>query len=314
MKTLSKLLSMAVTVMVISVITFAVFQLLPGDPAQLILGTEAQPEALAALRERLGLNQPLAVRFMAWLKGMFVGDFGISISYDVPVLKLIVNNLAVTLGLALYSMVLAVLLGLPLGIYAAVRHGSAADYIVLFLSQLGLAIPSFWMGIVLILLFATTLRIFGVSGYIPWHQSLWGALKSLTLPAVALALPRAAVVLRMARSSMLSVLREDYVRTAYSKGLSHGVVVYKHALKNALIPVVTVVGLQLAGLLAGAIVVEQVFALPGIGNLLLVALGKRDLPLMQGLVMFIASGVVVINTLTDLLYSMLDPRLKRGGL
>lgn len=300
------------TILAIGVITFLVFQILPGDAAQLILGTEADPEVLATLREQLGLNMPLGQRLWHWVTSVIRGDLGVSLSFNLPVNRLVLTNIGLTIGLSLYSMLLAVVIGLPLGIMAAVKNRKSIDYIILVVSQIGLAIPSFWMGLILILVFAIFLQVFNIGQYVMWRESIGGALRALTLPALALALPRAAVIVRITRSSMLDVLKKDYIRTAHSKGLRESTVVYRHALKNALIPITTIIGLQLTELMAGAIIVEQVFALPGLGSLLLRAVGRRDLPLLQGIALSIAVGVVLVNLLTDIIYTRLDPRLREG--
>ncbi|MDH7486693.1 MAG: ABC transporter permease [Anaerolineae bacterium] len=301
--------SFLLTLFLISLVTFVVVQVVPGDPAQLILGTEAPPEALAELRAQLGLDRPLPLQYLSWLSGVLRGNLGVSLRHGRPVAALIAGRLPVTLSLAFLSLILAVFLALPLGILAAVRQRSALDYGVLVFAQAGLALPSFWIGILLILLFALSWRWLPSGGYVPWGQSLLGALRTLAMPVLALGLPMAGVLARLVRASMLEELTRDHIRTARAKGLSEAQVILRHALKNALIPTVTVLGLQLGFLLGGSIVVEQVFALPGLGRLVLFAINNRDLPLIQGLVLFIAALVVVINFLVDLAYAWLDPRI-----
>ncbi len=304
-----RLPSLVLTLLLISLVTFVVVQVAPGDPAQLILGTEAPPEALADLRVQLGLDRPLPLQYLSWLGGVLRGDLGVSLRHGRPVAALIAERLPVTLSLATLSLVVAVLLALPLGVLAAVRQHSAFDYGVLVLAQAGLALPSFWIGILLILLFALSWRWLPSGGYVPWTESPLGALRSLAMPVLALGLPVAGVLARLVRASMLEELARDHIRTARAKGLSETQVIVRHVLRNALIPTVTLLGLQLGFLLGGSIVIEQVFALPGLGRLMLFAINNRDLPLIQGLVLFIAALVVVVNFLVDMAYTWLDPRI-----
>lgn len=304
-----RLPSLLLTLFLISVVTFAVVQVVPGDPAQLILGTEAPLEALADLRAQLGLDRPPLQQYLSWLSGVLRGDLGVSLRHGRPVATLIAERLPVTLSLATMSLALAVLLALPLGVLAAVRQHSALDYGVLVFAQAGLALPSFWIGILLILLFALRCRWLPSGGYVPWGESPLEALRSLAMPILALGLPVAGVLARLVRASMLEELSRDHIRTARAKGLSETQIVVRHILRNALIPTVTLLGLQLGFLLGGSIVIEQVFALPGVGRLLLFAINNRDLPLIQGLVLFIAALVVTINFLVDMAYTWLDPRI-----
>jgi peptide/nickel transport system permease protein len=306
---LRRLPSLLLTLLLISLVTFVVVQVVPGDPAQLILGTEAPPEALADLRAQLGLDRPLPLQYLSSLSGVLRGDLGVSLRHGRPVAALIAERLPVTLSLAILSLALAVLLAVPLGILAAVRQHSALDYGVLVFAQAGLALPSFWVGILLILLFALSWRWLPSGGYVPWGQSPLGALRSLAMPILALGLPVAGVLARLVRASMLEELAHDHIRTARAKGLSEAQVIVRHALRNALIPTVTLLGLQLGFLLGGSIIIEQVFALPGVGRLVLFAINNRDLPLIQGLVLFIAALVVTINFLVDMAYTWLDPRI-----
>ena len=304
-----RLPSLVLTLLLISLVTFVVVQVVPGDPAQLILGTEAPPEALADLRAQLGLDRPLPLQYLSWLSGMLRGNLGVSLRHGRPVATLIAERLPVTLSLATMSLALAVLLAVPLGVLAAIRQHSALDYGVLVFAQAGLALPSFWIGILLILLFALSLRWLPSGGYVPWGESPLGALRSLAMPVLALGLPVAGVLARLVRASMLEELGRDHIRTARAKGLSEPQVIVRHVLRNALIPTVTLLGLQLGFLLGGSIVIEQVFALPGLGRLVLFAINNRDLPLIQGLVLFIAVLVVGINFLVDMTYTWLDPRI-----
>ena len=302
--------ALAATLLFVSALVFVVVRVLPGDPAAIIMGTEGSPEALARLRESMGLNQPLTVQYAQWVGGALRGDLGHSIQYDVPVGGLIVSRLPVTLPLALLAALFMVAAALPLGIYAATHHRRGGDYLAMIVSQVGISVPQFWSGLLLILLFSVHLGWVSSGGFEGWSSGLAPALRSLLLPAIALGLFQAAVLVRATRSAVLDVLREDYVRTARAKGLSERRVINVHTFRNALIPVVTVAGIQLGQLMAGAIVLESVFALPGLGRLALGAISARDLPVVQGVTLFVASSIVLINFAVDLAYGMLDPRIR----
>jgi peptide/nickel transport system permease protein len=289
---------------------FVVIRILPGDPALVIMGTEGSPEAAARLRESMGLNRPLAVQYLDWLARALHGDLGRSIQYDVPVGGLIVSRLPVTLPLMGLAAAFMVAAALPLGIYAATRHRRLGDYLTMIVSQVGIAVPSFWAGLLLILLFSVRLGWVQSGGFAGWSEGPWPAVRSLLLPAVALGFFQAAVLVRATRSAVLDVLREDYVRTARAKGVRETLVVVKHTFRNAMIPVVTVAGLQLGQLIAGSIILESVFALPGLGRLALGAITARDLPVVQGVTLFVASCIVAINFAVDLTYALLDPRIR----
>ena len=297
---------------VISLTVFAVLFVLPGDPAQIILGINATPETLANLRAELGLDQPFWTQYGSWIAGLFTGQGSRSINYDMPVYDLILSRLAVTGPLALMAIVFAVVISLPFGIYAAQHQNRPGDVVVMAFTQLGLAIPEFWLGILLILLFAVQWGLFSAGGFPGWDVSFWGSLKALILPAFALGVIRASILTRLTRSSMLEVLREDYIRTARAKGLRERTVVYVHGLKNALVPVLTILGLQLGQLLAGAIIIENVYYLPGLGRLVFQAIGQRDLPVVREIVVFMAAAVIMVNFIVDLTYAFVDPRFRRG--
>ena len=290
------------TLFVVSLLVFVVIRVLPGDPAQVIMGTEGNPEATARLRTSLGLDRPLVVQYVDWLAHAVRGDLGVSIQYDVPVGRLIMSRLPVTLPLTLLAAAFMVATAVPLGLYAATHHRRVGDYVTMVISQLGISVPSFWAGLLLILAFSVHLGWAHSGGFRGW--------RSLILPAIALGVFQAAVLVRATRSAVLDVMREDYVRTARAKGVPEGVVVVKHTLRNALIPIVTVAGLQVGQLLAGSIILESVFVLPGLGRLALGAITARDLPVVQGVTLFVASSIVAINFLVDLAYSALDPRLR----
>ncbi|HEX6989493.1 MAG TPA: ABC transporter permease [Bacillota bacterium] len=307
---LRRLVSLAATALLVTVITFVVLRVLPGDPARLIVGTEGDPAAVERIRALLGYDRPLPVQLLDWLGAAARGDLGTSLRYDRPVAELIAGRLDVTLALTAGATLLAVLASGPLGIYAATRRGRASDAVAVVFSQVGLSLPSFWVGMLLILLFAVRLRWLPAAGYVPWDQDPIAWTRSLLLPTLALALPQTAVLTRQVRSSVLDVLGQDYIRFARAKGLGERVVLYRHALRNALIPPLTVLGLQVGQLLAGSIVVETVFALPGLGQLLLNAIAARDLPVVQGAVALAAVAVVLVNFLVDAVYALIDPRVR----
>jgi peptide/nickel transport system permease protein len=307
---LKRIAVLIVTLLLVSVTIFAVLMVIPGDPAQIILGIHATPETLSVVRQKLGLDQPKGIQYLRYMKNAVQGDLGRSITYDVPIHSLILSRLEVTVPLSLLSMILAVALSIPLGIYSSLHRNRIGDYGIMVFSQAGLAVPAFWAGILLILLFAVTLHWFPAGGFSPWREGPVKALQALFLPALSLGFVRAAVLTRMTRSSMLEILGEDFIRTARSKGLPEKSVIYKHAFRNAIIPVTTLIGLQAGDLLAGAIIVENVFHLPGIGRLIFEAIGQRDLPVVQGAVLFIAALIVIINFMTDMAYAALDPRIR----
>lgn len=301
---------MLLTLLFVSLLVFMVVRVLPGDPALIMLGIEASPDAVAKLREGLGLDRPVPVQYAEWAGRAALGDLGRSIQYDVPVAGLIVSRLSVTLPLTLMAAALMVAAAIPLGVFAATRHRRWGDYAAMTLSQLGIAVPGFWAGLLLILLFSVKLGWFQAGGFDGWGQGVGHALKSLLLPAVALGLFQFAVLARTTRSALLEVLREEYVKTARAKGVAERTVIFRHALKNAMIPILTVAGVQLGQLMAGSIILESVFYLPGLGRLALGAISARDLPVVQGVVLFVASGIVVINAAVDMLYGVLDPRIR----
>lgn len=298
------------TLLATSIIVFLVLEILPGDPALLVLGIDAGPEQLAAFRSQYGLDRPLLDRYFGWIGNLLGGDFGISYAYKTPVWPLIAERLALTYPLAISAMLLTVVLALALGVFAAARHNRPADVIVMAISQFGISIPNFWFGLLLILLFAVNLGWLSAGGFPGWRGGIGPALQSLILPSIALAAVQAAILARITRSSVLEVLREDFVRTARAKGLSRGAVLWRHVLRNALIPVVTIIGLQFGNLLAGAIVVEQVFSLPGLGRLIFQAISNRDIEVVKAAVVLLAFTVVMVNFVVDVLYAVIDPRLQ----
>lgn len=305
-----RLAGLLLTLLAVSLLIFAVMAVLPGDPAAITLGTSAAPETLGALRHAMGLDQPLMLRYGKWLLGAATGDLGQSYTYGVPVAGLIVERLAVTLPLAVFAIVLSVAIAIPLGVAAAARRGGMIDILASIFAQMGVAVPGFWVGLLLIILFSTTLGIMPAGGFPGWGNGLWPALKALVLPALALALPQAAVLTRVTRTAMLDVLHEDFIRTARAKGLPRRSVLWRHVVPNALVPVLTILGLQFTFLVAGAVLIENVFNLPGLGRLAYQALGQRDIIVMQDVTLFFASLVVIVNFLIDLSFLAIDPRLR----
>jgi len=305
-----RMAALVATLFFVSVLVFVVVRVLPGDPALIIMGTEGSPEAAERLRESMGLNRPLGIQYVEWVGRAAVGDLGKSIQYDVPVSSLILSRLSVTLPLTLMAAAIMVTTAIPLGAFAATRQRRWGDYVTMVLSQLGIAVPAFWAGLLLILLFSVRLGWFQAGGFDGWGEGLWPAVKSLLLPAVALGLFQFAVLARTTRSAVLEVLREEYVKTARAKGVAERSVLFRHALRNAMIPILTVAGIQLGQLMAGSIILESVFYLPGLGRLALGAITARDLPVVQGVVLFVASLIVAINVAVDILYGFLDPRIR----
>lgn len=304
--------ALAATLLFVSLLVFVVVRVLPGDPALIILGLEANADSVARVRRELGLDQPITVQYARWVTRALSGDLGRSIQYDLPVTTLILSRLTVTLPLTLLAAALMIAAAIPLGVYAATHHRRWGDYLTMVLSQLGVAVPGFWAGLLLILLFSVQLGWVQAGGFDGWGQGFWRGVRSLLLPAVALGLFQFAVLARTTRSALLEVLREEYVKTARAKGVAERAVLFRHALRNALIPIVTVAGIQLGQLLAGSIILESVFYLPGLGRLTLAAISARDLPVVQGVVLFVASMIVTVNAAVDILYGILDPRIRYG--
>ncbi len=305
-----RLFALLITLLVSSIIIFFVLEILPGDPASIILGVGAQEDTLAALQAEMGLNLSAPERYFRWIIGILQGDFGRSYTYDILVSELIVERLSLSLPLALLAISLSTLLAIPFGVFAAANHRRFSDTGIMGFAQLGVAVPNFWFAILLILFFSIKLGWFSAGGFVGWEMGFGAALKSLVLPAFALALPQAAILARVTRSAVLETVREDYVRTARAKGLSRNAALWHHAVRNALIPVVTILGLQLSFLLAGTIIIENVFYLPGLGRLLFQAIAQRDLVVVKNIVILLSGTVVIVNFLVDILYMALDPRLR----
>lgn len=310
---LRRLAGLALALLAAAGAVFVILEVIPGDPAALILGVNARPDTLAALHHALGLDEPAPLRFLHWLARFCRGEFGESYTYHVPIAGLIGERLGVSLPLAGLAILLSTTLALPLAMMAAARFGRAADRLVLVFTQLGLAVPNFWLGLLLVLLFSLRLAWLPASGFPGWRAGLGAGLRALILPAVALALPQAAILTRIARAALLEALGADYVRTARAKGASEPRVLWRHALPNAMLPILTLLGLQISSLIAGAIIIENVFTLPGLGRLLFQAIAGRDLPVVQTLVVLLAMTVIAVNFGIDLLQLLIDPRTSRGG-
>ena len=308
---LRRLLSLSLSLVAASLVIFLVMEVVPGDPASFMMGINADPQAVAALRTQLGLDEPLLLRYLGWVAGLLQGDFGISYTYRVPVSELIAERVVISLPLTLYALALSTLIAFPAGILAASRRNSAADLSVMGATQLGVAIPNFWFAMILVLVFAVNLRWFSAGGFPGWEAGFWPAMQALTLPAIALALPQASILARVMRSSLIDTLDEDFMRTARAKGLSRGQALWRHALRNALIPVLTIIGLQFSFLLAGGIIIENVFYLPGLGRLAFQAITQRDLIVVRSVVILLVFAVIVVTFLVDLAYAAADPRLRR---
>jgi len=309
-----RLITLVATLVGSSVVVFLVLEILPGNAAQILMGPDASPEAVTALAHKLGIDQPAWQRYWHWVAGMLHGDLGLSYAYSTPVSELIVERLSLTVPLALMAMALTIALALVAGVYAASRHNKLGDVGVMGLTQVGIAIPNFWFAILLILLFSVHLKWFSAGGFPGWDEGVLGGLRALLLPALSLAVVQSAILARITRSAVLEVLREDFVRTARAKGVTQRGALWGHVLRNAMIPVVTVMGLQFAELLAGTIVVESVFYLPGLGRLIFQSISNRDLIVVRNCVMLLAAMVVIVNFVVDLLYAAIDPRVKASDI
>jgi peptide/nickel transport system permease protein len=309
-----RLLTLFATLAGASVVVFLVLEVLPGDAAQMLMGPDASADTVQALANKLGLDRPPLERYIHWISGIFKSDMGLSYTYGSPVFDLVLERMTVTLPLAVLAMVLTTVLALAVGVFAASRHNRWSDIGLMGLSQVGIAVPNFWFAILLILLFSVHLQWFSAGGFPGWEDDPLQAIKSLLLPAISLAVVQAAILARITRSAVLDVLREDFVRTARAKGLSEKATLWGHVLRNAMIPVVTVMGLQFANLLAGTIVVENVFYLPGLGRLVFQSIANRDVIVVRNCVMLMASMVIVINFFVDVIYAVIDPRIKASDL
>jgi peptide/nickel transport system permease protein len=308
--TLHRLASLIATLAVASVVVFTVMEVVPGDAAAFMLGMNASPETVSALRAELGLDAGPIERYMEWIGGLVTGDFGTSYTYRTPVGDMIAERLRVSLPLALLALLFAMAISFPVGIWAAARRGTVSDTLAMGGAQLGIAVPNFWFAMILVLVFSVNLRWFSAGGFPGWESGLAPALQSLVLPSIALALPQASILARVIRSALIETLGEDFIRTARAKGLTRSQVLRRHALRNAAIPVLTILGLQFSFLLAGAIIIENVFFLPGLGRLAFQAIAQRDIIVVESVVMLLVLAVVLVNFLIDLAYAAVDPRLR----
>ncbi len=310
---LKRLLQALPVLFLSSIIVFLIIRVVPGDPARVVLGLDASAEEVAAMRNELGLDQPLPIQYIRWLGRVAVGDFGNSLVNKFPVGELILDKLPATIELAAVSFLLSLAVSLPLGILAAMRAGSWVDYLLSVIAALYLGTPNFWVGILYILLFSVTLGVLPPSGRVPFMDDPLGALSHLVLPALTLALPAAMVQLRFIRATMLEVLGQDYVRTARAKGLRERVVLLRHSLRNTLIPIVTVLGIQFGNLLGGAVIVESLFAWPGVGRMLVDSVSNRDYAITQAGLLYLVGLFILVNLVVDILYGLIDPRTRQGG-
>jgi peptide/nickel transport system permease protein len=310
---LRRLVMLLPVLIVVGVVVFGLVHLTPGDPAAVILGDRATPEDIARLRTQLGLNDPLPVQFVRWFSNMLRLDFGESIFLGEPVTQALLNRVQPTVLLTFYALSIQVLIGIPAGVLAAVRYNSPLDRVLTVVAISGSATPTFFLGILLILIFAVRLRWLPSGGYVPFSEDPAAHFKGMLLPAFALGFSAAGLLARMVRSSMLDVLREDYVRTAFAKGLPEQLVIVRHALRNALIPALTVLGISIGALLGGAVVTETVFTIPGMGRLVVQSIARRDYPVIQGAIIAIALTYVLVNLIVDVLYVYIDPRVRLGG-
>jgi peptide/nickel transport system permease protein len=296
---------------IVGIFVFFIIHLIPGNPAAMMLGPEATPEEIDAFSRSMGLDRPVPIQFVEWISNVIKGDFGMSLFFQgQQVTKVVFEHFKVTLTLTVLGVILAIILGIITGVIAAINHNNLLDRIIMVITSAGVSIPNFWLGLMLVLFFSIRLSILPPAGFKPLSAGLGESLRYLILPAITLAFGQTSLIARMTRSNMLEVLRSDYVRTAKAKGLSELMVNYKHALKNVLIPVITIIGLSFANLMGGAVVTEQIFNIPGVGRLLIKSVFTRDYPVIEGIVLYIAAMWVIINLVTDVLYVIIDPRIE----
>lgn len=305
-----KMITMCLTLLLVSFLVFLCFTVIPGDPALAKLGTEATPERVEALRREMGLDRPFLVRYADWLLSFAKGDMGESYSYEMPVTQMLAGKVPITITMSVLSMLMIVGVSIPLGLYTARHEGGVADRIIYAVNQIMMAIPAFFAGILITILFGIVLRLFTPGGYVSYSQNFMGFLGYMIFPAMAIALPKIAMTVKLLRSGLLSEKKMDYTRTAYSRGNNTKDVLYKHVLKNAMIPVITFLGMTFADIIAGSIIVEQVFNIPGIGRILMTSISNRDYPVVIAIIVCLAAAVIVINTLVDLIYQWVDPRIR----
>lgn len=305
-----KLVSFIATIFIVSLLIFFIFNILPGNPAQAILGVDADEQQIKLLEEELGLNEPLHLRYIHWIVGIAQGDLGVSYKYGQPVAEVLQDRIPISFSLAVIALILTVVIGIPLGILIAKTDGKWSSAILSMITQLGISTPSFWLGFILIMVFAVKLGLFPTYGFVPWSEDFGEALRSVFLPSLAIAVGNIAIVIRYLKNSILDQTKEDYVRTAIVKGLGANEIMYRHVLRNALLPVLTILGLITADTLGGSIIIENVFALSGLGSLLVTSIESRDFPLIQSLILIISLIIILANFIVDLLYKVIDPRIR----
>lgn len=306
---IKKVISMIITLVVVSLCVFLAFSIIPGDPALKKLGTEASPELIAQTREQMGLNDPVIVRYFRWFGAFLQGDMGKSYNYSVPVAGMILNKIPITLTMAIMSFLLTIVVSIPLGIITAKHEGGMLDRVVTVINQIIMAVPPFFSGILITFIFGMVLKLFKPGGFISYSEDFVGFVGYLVFPSIAVSLPKIAMTVKMLRGSVIDEAKKDYTRTAYSRGNDTNGVLYRHVLKNALIPVITFLGMLLADMIAGSIVIEQVFGIPGISRILLTSISNRDYPVVEAIIMGIAMIVIVTNLLVDIIYRIVDPRI-----
>ena len=306
---IKKIISMIITLVVVSLCVFLAFSIIPGDPALRMLGTEASPELIAQTRERMGLNDPFFIRYFRWFTAFLHGDMGTSYNYSVPVSGMILSKIPITLTMAVMSFVLTILISIPFGIITAKHEGGILDRVITVFNQIIMAVPPFFSGIIISFVFGMVLKVFTPGGFISYKDDFGGFIRYLIFPSVAVALPKIAMTVKMLRGSVIDEAAKDYTRTAYSRGNNTNGVLYRHVLKNALIPVITFLGMVLADMIAGSIVIEQVFSIPGISRILLTSISNRDYPVVEAIIMGIAIVVILTNLLVDIIYRIIDPRI-----
>lgn len=304
-----KVITMFLTLFAVTLFVFLAFHLISGDPALSMLGTEATPERVEALREEMGLNDPVLVQYGRWAAGFLTGDMGTSYSYKMPVSEMVADKIPVTVTLTIMAFLMMVVIAIPLGIYTAKHAGGVIDRTIYMINQVIMSFPPFFAGILITLVFGRILKLFTPGGYISYEKDFFGFVGYLVFPAFAIALPKAAMAVKLLRSSVISESKLDYVRTAYSRGNNTKAVLYKHVLKNALIPVITFLGMALADMIAGSIIIEQVFSIPGLGRILLTSISNRDYPVVMAVIVCIAMLVLVVNMIVDIIYGIVDPRI-----
>ncbi len=304
-----KMITMFLTLFAVTLFVFLAFHVISGDPATSMLGTQATPERVEALREEMGLNDPVLVQYGRWALNFLKGDMGTSYSYRMPVSEMIAGKIPVTLTMTIMAFLLMVVISVPLGIYTARHAGGVVDRVIYMINQVIMAFPPFFAGILITLVFGRIFKLFTPGGYISYEKSITGFIGYLFFPSLAIALPKAAMAVKLLRSSVISESKLDYVRTAYSRGNRTRDVLYKHVLKNALIPVITFLGMALADMIAGSIIIEQVFSIPGLGRILLTSISNRDYPVVMAVIVCIAVLVLVVNMIVDIIYGLVDPRI-----